>query len=215
MPSTADQPHATQLTLKRFLLVMAMVALPLGVVLTVSLAPRATNDEDRSSAIFVSIGLSLFGGFMVAGMRYLFFLGKNMHRLHMTENDLLLGEIVLQETRGSMVHYRTGRSWRFWEADGGRLFLTNGYLIFKTHGGQPTQYTLAIPLTEVAAVHPCNILSIFPGGLRVETTDGQSELFTFGAVGSNNATRWASDLLAVRDQLSGYEGDRHYPPRGP
>ena len=69
--------------------------------------------------------LSVFAGFVVAGVCYLVQLIRDLDALHLAPEELLDGEIVFMETPGSIVHFRSGRASRLWDGVGGRLILTS------------------------------------------------------------------------------------------
>jgi hypothetical protein len=99
---------------------------------------------------------------------------------------------------GTLVHYRTGQPARFWDGVGGKLFLTTQRLIFVTHRGQPWCYTLSLSLAEIANADTYQLFNSIPGGMRVTTSEGRKELFTFGAIRELEADRWAAAILLAR-----------------
>lgn len=138
-------------------------------------------------------------GLLASACFYLLLVSKALANLRIPDAELNESEVVLLKSVGSMIHFKWGRPLRFWEGVGGRLFLTNEVLEFRAHRGQPWVYRLTIPLGEIVRVTPCKILSMFPGGLRVERRDGGFELFTFGALRcDNNSVSWASAIMAVQ-----------------
>jgi hypothetical protein len=146
-------------------------------------------------------GAFLFG-FMtfvvVGGITYLVYYTKCVNALDLPENELESDEILWGKNGQSMVHYKTGNAYKFWEAVGGKLYLTNKRLEFRAHGGQPWVYRLTIPLQEIRKATPVYILAIVPGALRIERIDGTTELFTFGAT-FDVSLEWANAIIAFRD----------------
>ena len=135
-------------------------------------------------------------GFLAAAAFYMCLWVKDLAGLRIPEDELAEGEVVLMASPGSMVHYKSGNAFHFWNATGGRLFLTNEVLEFRAHRGQHHVYRITIPLDEIARAKACRILGIFQGGLRIERADGAFELFTFGVRG--NSSYWAEAIMYVK-----------------
>ncbi len=100
--------------------------------------------------------MAIFG--VVGGLALAFTVlyGKSLRTLQLANDDLLLPtEVVKKQTQLNVVYYRTGRPLRFWEAAGGKLFLTTSRLIFKAHPDQPWAFWAcdrALPLDEIVLV---------------------------------------------------------------
>jgi hypothetical protein len=146
--------------------------------------------------VFSGVGF-VYSSAMVGYFFHLLTSDRTLRDLDMADDELFLGEVVLSKTAHRVWHYRTGRSWRVWEEYGGRLFLTNRYLIFKTHGGQLMQYTLPIALNEIARVEPCQIgpLPVFSIGLSITRIDGSKEFFRMCTFGADSTRAWAKKIL--------------------
>jgi hypothetical protein len=183
------------LSLRGFLTIAALAALPTGVAIGGYCA--VTGVLGPGEAALVVLG-SVVGGFLVAGVVYLVQLARELRTLHLPPEELLDSEAVVMQTPGSIVHYRTGRMSRVWDAVGGKLVLTNRRLFFLAHRGQPWRYRVVVPLGEVAAVASSLEAGTFPGLLQVTTTQGKEETFTFGAVRELEADRWAAAILQAR-----------------
>src|SRR5262249_28360136 len=140
----------------------------IGISLVVGLTGTLLLDD----FLLILLG-SLTLGFIVAACINLVQLSGEVRSLTLPAAIALPSEAVVMEVMG--VHYRTGRPWRFWEAVGGKIIVTNLRLVFIAHRGQPWRYTLLIPLEEVATAEPCRILRAFTGGLRVVTVGGKTE----------------------------------------
>jgi hypothetical protein len=148
-------------------------------------------------------GVAVFGGLVSAAILYARHMMLSMRSLRPTEGYLGRTELILKETPWGFVHHRTGRPWRFWEAVGGKLFLTSSRLIFRAHAGQFWRYELAIPLSEVADVKPCYTAHV-PKGLTVVRTDGTKELFACDPW--ENVDEWVSALTVLRTMGPMVEG---------
>jgi hypothetical protein len=177
---------------RRFVRVAQIGSVLVGVVLGLSVGPGGGAAEMMVRAIAGGVF-----GLLVAGCLYLFLVAKDLRNLDIPREELHEAEVVLRETPGSMVHYRSGSPLRFWEATGGRLFLTSQAVEFRAHRGQPWVYRLTIPLGEIAHAAPCRILRLFPGGLRIERADGSFELFSFGRFDRNRD--WAEEIMDARE----------------
>jgi hypothetical protein len=147
--------------------------------------------------VLIGIGSVLIGFFIGVGC-YLVQLAKDIRSLSLRTEDLLPTEAILLKTPGSAVHFKTGRPSRFWEAVGGKLFLTTHRVVFLAHRGQPWHYRLSIPLEEIASAETCKVARAFTGGLKVQTTAGNAEIFTFGAVRDLDADLWVDSIYQAR-----------------
>ena len=138
-------------------------------------------------------------GLMMSGLLYLYLVWNDLAGLQIPDSELRENEVVLLMSSGSMVHYKSGLPLRFWDAIGGRLFLTKHVLEIRAHRGQHALYQMTIPLSEIVEASPCRILGVFPGGLRVERIDGSVELFTFDVHGDSPS--WADAIVAAKQLL--------------
>lgn len=181
---------------------LALTALLLAVA---AVAVGAYFVGSPEEAVIRAVALGSLTFVVVGGLMALVFHARSVKSLDLPSEELDGGEVVWAKTSGSMVHYRSGNPLKFWEAVGGKLFLTNRVLEFCSHAGQPWSYRLTIPLEQVREACPCRVLGLFPGGLRVERVDGTSELFTFGAAFDVSGA-WADAILDFRDDLVEEEG---------
>ena len=139
---------------------------------------------------------------MVAGVCCMVQVAKDIRTLHLPAKELAPSEAVLMETPHCIVHYRTGRPLRFWDAVGGKLVMTSHRLVFIAHHGQPWCYRIVLPLEEIARAEGTDEMRGFPGMLRVITVAGKRELFAFGAIRELDANRWAAAILHARYRLN-------------
>jgi hypothetical protein len=80
------------------------------------------------------------------------------------------------------------------EAVGGKLFLTDSRLVFKSHRFNIQVHQEAYPLVDIIAVEPRRGLSLVGDGLSVMLSDGREERFVvFGR------RDWITQILAARD----------------
>ena len=156
-------------------------------------------------------GMVVLGGLVSASMLYVRQVSQRIRSQKLTDEDLGIAELVLKETPFGFVHHRTGRPWRFWDAVGGKMYLTSSRLLFRAHAGQFWRYELVIPLSEVAEVQPCRVMHA-PRGLTVVRTDGTRELFACGLL--EDLDEWVSALQVVRAVGPMVEGRRDEAPPG-
>jgi hypothetical protein len=154
------------------------------------------EDEAITRAFAIGFMTLLVSG----GVSYLVYYARAMKQANITDEELDESEVVWAKTAQSMVHYKSGTPLKFWEAVGGRLFLTNQVLEFRTFPAELFSYRLVIPLEEIRRARPCRILGFISGALRVERYDGSFELFTFGAA-FDVSREWADAIMDFRDDL--------------
>ena len=85
--------------------------------------------EDEPIAAAFGFGFMTF--LVVGGITYLVHYTRSMSKVDIPDFELEGKEVVWAKTAQSMVHYRTGNALKFWDAVGGRLFLTNQFLEFR------------------------------------------------------------------------------------
>ena len=64
-----------------------------------------------------------------------------------------------------------------WEGVGGKLFLTNQRIFFKSHGLNIQIHELSIPLNEIENIDVGNSFWIIPNELTIKTRNGKKEKF--------------------------------------
>lgn len=79
------------------------------------------------------------------------------------------GELVIKE--GAANH------WRGAESVGGRLWLTNMRLHFKSHGLNVQTHEVSYPIWEIVSVEKQSTLGVVPNGISVVLQDGRQERF--------------------------------------
>jgi hypothetical protein len=138
------------------------------------------------------------------GASYLAYYVRSIKNLDLPAQELEDEEVVWAKTALSMVHYKSGNPLKFWEAVGGRLFLTNQVIEFRSFPAELYVYRVTIPLDDIRRARPCTVLGFITGGLRIERLDGTFELFTFGAA-FDLSREWADAIMDFRDDLADTE----------
>lgn len=105
-----------------------------------------------------------------------------------TQDSTLEGERLLKE--GPVNHFRRG------EGVGGYLYLTEGRLLFRSHGFNVQDHELSIPLEDVLEVRACMTAFVVPNGLRISIARGTERFVVEGR---------RSWIDAIRDAQSAAE----------
>ena len=77
----------------------------------------------------------------------------------------------------NLVKQGSANHWQGWEAVGGRLFLTDQRLVFKSHRFNLQKHQTSIGLEEIAFIKPSNIFLVVPNGMSVFLKNGNKEEF--------------------------------------
>jgi len=77
----------------------------------------------------------------------------------------------------SVIHVGPANHFKGIESVGGKLFLTNRRLRFRSHKVNVQMHDESYPLQEIASVEPARTLGIIPNGLLVHLRDGRRERF--------------------------------------
>jgi len=77
----------------------------------------------------------------------------------------------------TLIKQGAANHWQGWEAVGGRLFLTDQRLVFKSHSFNVQRHETSIELEEVAFVKPRNNFLLVPNGMSIFLRKGQEERF--------------------------------------
>ena len=170
----------------------------LGVTIAVAVVGYFLGAEEIAALRAATLGLMTL--LIVGGGTYLVVYARRMRQLDLPADDMGANEVLWAKTSGSMVHYRSGNPWKFWETVGGRLFLTSDVLEFRANPAEIRPYRIVIPLREIRRARACALFGIIRGGLRIERTDGTFELFTFGAA-FDVSRAWADAIEEFRDDL--------------
>ena len=107
-------------SLKRFLRIAQVASTLVGAI--IGLLVEAPGNVEAMILRAVGGGLA---GLMISSCFYLFLVKKEVALAEIPKAELNDSEAVLLKNAGSMVHYKTGRPLRFWEAVGGTLQVTS------------------------------------------------------------------------------------------
>ena len=77
----------------------------------------------------------------------------------------------------SIIKQGSANHWQGWEAAGGRLFLTDQRLVFKSHRFNVQRHEISIELGEVAFVKARNNFLLVPNGMSIFLRNGHEERF--------------------------------------
>lgn len=180
---------------------MKRVALVFGpLFLTIAVSAIAFIAGAEEEAILRAIVLGSLTLLVSGGGTYLYLYARQQRELDLPSGELGDDEVVWAKSTGSVVHFRSGKPWKFWETVGGRLFLTNEVLEFRANPLEVRPYRILIALREVRWAKPVALFGIVKGALRIERMDGTHELFTFGAA-FDVSREWASAIENFRDDL--------------
>ncbi len=75
---------------------------------------------------------------------------------------------------------------------GGKLFLTNKRLRFRSHKINLQNHDESYPIETIASVEPSSSLGIIPNGLLVQMRDGRRERFVVSGRGN-----WVSSIRSL------------------
>ncbi len=126
-----------------------------------------------------ALAVGLFSGFVFGTMMYFFLTSKSVKKQTQIEN--LNGQTVVRS--GGANHFIKA------EAVGGKLYLLEDRLHFKSHHFNTQNHELIINLLQIKEVSFYNTLGFFPNGLAVTTNDGQTEKFVV-----NNRKLWKEEI---------------------
>ena len=80
-------------------------------------------------------------------------------------------------TGRNVIHYGGANHFKGFEAVGGKLYLYQDQLEFKSHEFNIQVHSLFIPLKEIKEVGFYNTLGLIPNGLKITWGDGKIEKF--------------------------------------
>lgn len=128
-------------------------------------------DAITTKVIFKSVASSLveavIGGFLFGWLMGVFANSKFVNKG--TQIILNAGEMILHSTPGNHI--------KGIEAVGGKLYLTNQRLVFKSHKMNIQKHELSIDLNDIAYVQRYKVLSLMNNGLEVVTNQNKKEKF--------------------------------------
>ena len=77
----------------------------------------------------------------------------------------------------SLTKQGSANHWQGWQAVGGKLFLTDQRLVFRSHSFNVQRHEISIELEEVAFVKLRNNFLLVPNGMSIFLRNGQEERF--------------------------------------
>jgi hypothetical protein len=89
----------------------------------------------------------------------------------------------------TVVHYGPANHFKGIESVGGKLFLTNKRLRFRSHKFNAQTHDESYPIEAISAAEPARTLGIVPNGVLVHLRDGRRERFVVGG-----RTEWVTHL---------------------
>ncbi|MDN3581978.1 hypothetical protein [Mucilaginibacter flavus] len=137
----------------------------------------AFQDDAKTGLICGPISGAVFGVFM-----YFFTNSKIVKRQTAIDGDM---DGVLYS--GAANHFINK------EAAGGKLYLLNNKLHFKSHRFNIQNHQLDIAITDIAEVGFYNTLGLVPNGLLISTHDGRQEKFVV-----NYRKIWKQEILKAK-----------------
>lgn len=129
-----------------------------------------TNDHLTSKSILISIFSGLVGG-ALAGLLFGWIMGK------LTKSKFINAVKIVIEKDETILFETAANHFKGIEAVGGKLFLTNKRLVFKSHNINFQNHELSVPLSDIELVGRYKTLGLVNNGLSVTTSDNNVEKF--------------------------------------
>jgi hypothetical protein len=98
--------------------------------------------------------------------------------------ELFKGTEVVPAPGEQILRKGLANLWRGMEAVGGRLWLTSGWLVFRSHAANFQAGVGVWPLDAIVSVEPVNTLKIVPNGMEVILMDGERLRFVVNKRGA-------------------------------
>lgn len=130
-----------------------------------------THDNLSVKNITITIVSGLFGG-TVAGLLFGWLMGRFANSKFLAQTTKIATseeETIILETGAN--HFKGA------EAVGGKLYLTNKRLVFKSHKFNIQNYELSIPLSDIYNIAKYKTLGLVNNGLSVTTANNKLEKF--------------------------------------
>jgi hypothetical protein len=129
--------------------------------------------EDVTSAreIAGTIATGIFSG-AIAGFLFSFLMAKFMSSKAVDNST----KIVINENE-KIIFETPANHFKSTEGVGGKLYLTNKRLVFKSHKFNIQNHELSIPINNIAKAERYKVLNLVNKGLRIQTTEGVTERF--------------------------------------
>jgi hypothetical protein len=156
-----------------------------GIFMTIILIGEKILFEDvtTTNEIVGTIVMAIVAG-AIAGFLFSFLIEKFMSskavngssKIDINEDEKLIFETAANHFKGA-------------EGVGGKLYLTDKRLVFKSHKFNVQTHELCIPINKIAKVERYKVLSVVNNGLRIQTTEGITERFVV-----EKASEWFTHL---------------------
>jgi hypothetical protein len=145
----------------------------MGIAMTITfvLQELFTHSNLTTTDLTITIVSALIGG-ACSGLLFVWLMGLFVNSkwlVKVTKIDTQADESVLFETGAN--HFKGV------EAVGGKLYLTNKRLVFKSHKFNIQNHELSIKLSDIDKIERNKTLGLVNNGLSVRTVDSQSERF--------------------------------------
>jgi len=161
---------------------------------------KENNNNGLKAGIFFGIFMTIFYSLQngsiviglisgaIAGVIFGFFMGafakRQSKKLHENRPGIIEGKEIIWE--GQANHFKG------LEAVGGRLFLTNDELVFKSHSMNIQNHELVVPLNQIIDIKTTLTLGIINNGVQIITNNNVTEKFVV-----NNSSKWMEKIREV------------------
>ncbi|KAA9036335.1 hypothetical protein FW778_19065 [Ginsengibacter hankyongi] len=108
--------------------------------------------------------------------------GNNSTKIDLDEDEQIIFQTPANHFKGA-------------EGVGGKLYLTNRCLIFKSHKLNIQNHELSIPLNKIAKIERYKVLSKISNGLKVQTVENTTERFV------EKADEWYVHLRSLPETM--------------
>lgn len=96
---------------------------------------------------------------------------------------------LAKENQGEIIYTGAANHFKNAEAVGGKLYLLNDRVEFKSHGFNIQSHSFNIYLTEIKELSFYKTLGIVPNGLKITLSNGEVEKFVV-----NNRSTWKTEI---------------------
>ena len=130
-----------------------------------------TSNNLTSKSVLIVIGSALIGG-ALAGLVFGWLMGKFVN------SKLLIKGTAIDLDTGENIVFETGANhFKGVEAVGGKLYLTNKRVVFKSHKFNIQGHELSIPLTDISKVERTKTWGLVNNSLSITIMDNKIEKF--------------------------------------
>jgi hypothetical protein len=135
---------------------------------------------------------SILGGLeaaVVSGTSFGFLIHRFASRMASGNDNEIAGQAVAFEAGENLVYAGLANHWKGLESVGGKLFLTNRRLRFRSHKMNVQNHDESYVLSDIILVKASRTLGIVPNGLKVHLRGGTVERFVV-----TNRSDWVQRL---------------------